>query len=120
MGYRVQIRPFLLTEGEFKGRMEYIHFHVFLNGVEVGRWSETNIGQLPDSLGKLVGSAKAIEYDRILRTNIEVTCPANTPRSSFACFTLCIAANRTWRLKRPVTVLSRIRLRSNSANAANT
>jgi hypothetical protein len=50
-------------------------FHVFLNGVEVGRWSETNIGQLPDSLGKLVGWAKAIEYDRILRTNIEVDVP---------------------------------------------
>jgi hypothetical protein len=60
MGYRVQIRPFLLTEGEFNGHMEYIHFHVFLNGVEVGRWSETNIGQFPDSLGKLVGRAKRI------------------------------------------------------------
>jgi hypothetical protein len=62
MGYRVQIGPFLLTEGEFKGHMEYIHFHVFLNGVEVGRWSETNIGQLPDSLGKLVGKAKAMAH----------------------------------------------------------
>ena len=75
MGYRVQIRPFLLTEGEFKGHMESIHFHVFLDGIEVGRWSETNIGQLPNSLGKLVGRAKAIEYDRILRTNIEVDVP---------------------------------------------
>jgi len=52
--------------------MEYIRFHVFLDGVEVGCWSETNIDQLPGSLGKLVGRAKAIEYDRILRINIEV------------------------------------------------
>jgi hypothetical protein len=75
MEYRVQIRPFLLTEGAFKGHMEYIHFHVFLDGVEVGRWSELNQGQIPNSLGQLVGRPEAIECDLELRRGVTVDVP---------------------------------------------
>jgi hypothetical protein len=75
MGYRVQIRPFLLTEGEFKGHLEYIQFHVFLNGIEVGHRSELNQDQIPNSLGQLVGRPEAIESDLELRRGVTVDVP---------------------------------------------
>ncbi len=71
----VQIRPLLLTEGEFKGHMEYIHFHVFHNGVEVGHWSELNQGQIPNSLGQLVGRPEAIACNLELRRGVTVDVP---------------------------------------------
>ena len=75
MSYRIKLRPFLLTEGEFKGHLEYIHFHVLLNGVEVGHWSELNQGQIPNSLGQLVGRPEAIECDLELRRGVTVDVP---------------------------------------------
>jgi hypothetical protein len=75
MSYRVKLRPFLLTEGEFKGHLEYINFHVFLNGVEVGHWWELNQDQIPNSLGRSVGRPAAIECDLELRRGVTVDVP---------------------------------------------
>jgi hypothetical protein len=82
MSYRIQIRPLLLTEGEFKSHLEYIHFHVSLNGIDVGHWSELNQGQIPDSLGRLVGRLQAIECDLELRRGVTVDVPGEYTEES--------------------------------------
>jgi hypothetical protein len=65
--------------------LEYIHFHVFLNGVEVGHWSELNQGQIPNSLGQLVGRPEPIECDFELRRGVTVDVPDDYTEEQLRC-----------------------------------
>jgi len=52
--YTVTIRPVLLTQGEHKGHLEYLHFTATA-GDHQERWTCVNTGTLSDDLRALFG-----------------------------------------------------------------
>jgi hypothetical protein len=76
--YTLTAVPDLLSEGEFKDRMEYVTFHAVPDGGHI-RWFEINRGQFTDSFRRLVHPAITDKLLTILRTGEEIQFPASTP-----------------------------------------
>ena len=75
MPYRITVRPHLLSEGEFKGHMEYVEFFADDGSGGSIQWWETNYGQLAESFRRLVEPAIADNLIAILRTNEQIRIP---------------------------------------------
>jgi hypothetical protein len=75
--YTVTVTPKLLTIGEYKGHLEYLHFTAIAAG-DMQEWWVVNTGTLDDDFRAVFGEWGPIILNRLRKQTREGQAPAST------------------------------------------